>query len=168
MKIPRYVSITLSFAIVIAILSLPFIFGSKNSQTSASSTSTNGLAAPVSQLSFDHPLMIGKQAITVAFASTPAEQEQGLSDTSKLSMDNGMLFIFDAPTVPAFWMKDMNYPLDIIWIDSNKKIIAVSQNLDPSTYPQTFVPPSQVSYVLEVPAGFYNENYLSIGDSISF
>ncbi|MEI6316247.1 MAG: DUF192 domain-containing protein [bacterium] len=158
MKIPRYVSITVSFAIVIAVLSLPFIFNTKKLST----------AITIAPISFTHSLLIGRQEITVAFAMTPFEQQQGLSGTKNLSVDHGMLFIFEKPIIPSFWMKDMNYPLDIIWIDSNKKIIGVSENLDPKTYPQTFAPASNILYVLEVPAGFYRTNYLKMGDTISF
>lgn len=161
MKIPRYISITFSFAIVIAILALPFIFDTKK-------TGTSDAVFTVAPVSFTHSLLIGRQTITVAFAVTKLQQEQGLSGTKELSMDNGMLFIFDAPMMPAFWMKDMNYPLDIIWIDPNKQIVGVSENLDPATYPKTFVPPSNILYVLEVPAGFYKTNYLKIGDRVSF
>ena len=157
MKIPRYASITFSFIIVIGILLLPLLVKSKPPVMNVSSN-----------IVFDHPAIIGKQAITVALATTPAEQEQGLSDTKQLNFDQGMLFVFNPPTMPAFWMKDMNYPLDIIWIDQDKKVIGVSANLDPKTYPQTFSPSDPIEYVLEVSSGFYKTNNIQVGDSLTF
>lgn len=50
-------------------------------------------------------------------------------------------------------MKDMHYPLDIVWIDSLMQVVGVTRRLDPSTYPTVFYAPSDVQYVLEVNAG---------------
>ena len=155
MKIPRYVSITFSFIIVLAILIVPFFVNTKHVKKE-------------SNIIFNHSALIGKQAITLALATTAAEHEQGLSDTKQLSFDQGMLFIFDSSVIPAFWMKDMNYPLDIIWIGADKKVVGVVQNLDPKTYPKTFSPNEPIKYVLEVSSGFYKTNDVHIGDTISF
>src|SRR5690242_15708811 len=65
-----------------------------------------------------YPIEIGGQQIYVKKADTPAKQQQGLSGTASLPLDQGMLFIFPKDGTYAFWMKDMNYSLDIIWIDS--------------------------------------------------
>jgi len=155
MKIPRYVSVVFSFIIVIAILILPLFIKTK------SPVGTHPIL-------FDHSAMLGKQPITIAFATTPSEHEQGTSGTKQLNFDQGMLFVFDSATMPAFWMKDMNYPLDIIWIDQDKKVIGVSENLDPKTYPKTYSPNGPIEYVLEVSAGFYKTNDIHIGDVLTF
>ena len=158
MKIPRFVSVTFSFIIVIGILVLPFLVNTKK----------GNVASKYEPVSFSHSAMIGNKPITVALATTSAQHEQGLSGTKELSVDQGMLFIFDSSSVQAFWMKEMNYPLDIIWIDATKKVVGVSENLDPKTYPQTFSPLVPVQYVLEVNSGFYKENNIKVGDLISF
>ncbi len=150
-----------SFAIVVGILALPFLFPSKDSRP----------VAPIQHMvvrSFTHPLMIGAQTLSVAIADTEVLREQGLSNTSILSADQGMLFVLDTPSIPSFWMKDMNYSLDIIWIDANKKVIGASENIDPKTFPQTFSPQTPVMYVLEVSAGFYKSSYIKVGDSVLF
>jgi len=88
----------------------------------------------------------------VEAADTPAERMQGLSGRSVLSVNEGMLFTFDKPDAHGFWMKDMKFPIDIIWI-SNNEVIYVSSNLNPDSYPTIFSPPEPVSQVLEVKAG---------------
>ncbi|OIO49257.1 MAG: hypothetical protein AUJ39_01400 [Parcubacteria group bacterium CG1_02_42_13] len=88
----------------------------------------------------------------VEAADTPAERMQGLSGRSGLSVNEGMLFTFDKPDAHGFWMKDMKFPIDIIWI-SNNEVIYVSSNLNPDSYPTIFSPPEPVSQVLEVKAG---------------
>ncbi len=140
-----------SFAIVIAILVVPF-FASKTKIAS----------------DFSHTITIGSKALSVAYADTEIKREQGLSGTQSLGDNQGMLFFFDTSVMPGFWMKDMNYPLDIIWINKDKKIVSVSENLDPKTYPQTFSPSEPIQYVLEVQSGFYKTNSLKVGDSLSF
>ena len=117
---------------------------------------------------YAHPLIIGDTKIWVAYAVTPAEQEQGLSGTKPLRDDQGMLFIFPSDTSVSFWMKDMNYPLDIIWIDSEKTVRDISPDLDPATYPTTFAPSIPVRYALEVPAGFAAQNAIEVGTKVSF
>ena len=77
---------------------------------------------------------------------------QGLSGRDGLGVNEGMLFAFDEPGTHGFWMKDMKFPIDIIWI-SNSEVIYVLSNLNPDSYPTIFSPPEPVSQVLEVKAG---------------
>src|SRR4030042_2564613 len=62
---------------------------------------------------------INGQKIFVEIADTPEKRSQGLSGRDNLSQNQGMLFIFNQPAIPSFWMKDMNFPLDFIWINNN-------------------------------------------------
>jgi uncharacterized membrane protein (UPF0127 family) len=160
-KEPFKISLTLSFIIVVLIVILPFAFKVKSPHANQSNK-----VIPAS--AFSHVLAIGTSTILVAIADTEALREQGLSKTSPLETNQGMLFIFDAPLKPSFWMKDMNYPLDIIWIDKDRKIVDVSENLDPKTYPQGFSSNTEILYALEVSSGFYKTNNLKIGDKVSF
>lgn len=121
----------------------------------------------VSSISFDHTILVGQKEVRVAYALTEAEQEQGLSGTPPLLSDQGMLFMFVAPATPLFWMKDMRYPLDMVWIGSDKKVIAINANVLPGSYPQTFSPSLPVQYVLEVPAGFAEKNLITVGTAVT-
>ncbi len=109
---------------------------------------------------------IGSADITLEFAQTPYELEHGLSDRPSLPEQSGLLFIFREPGLYNFWMKDMHFPLDIFWINSAHQVIAIDENVAPSTYPHTFAPPSPVLYVLEANAGFASTYNVAIGDSL--
>ncbi len=113
------------------------------------------------------PITIHKEIYTVVVADTPVLRTQGLSDTSVLPYD-GMLFVFDAPSKPSFWMKDMQYALDFVWLDSQKKVVDIHENITPETYPNTITPKSESQYVLELKAGFLKEHDIKIGEQFVF
>ncbi|HVZ75737.1 MAG TPA: DUF192 domain-containing protein [Candidatus Paceibacterota bacterium] len=96
----------------------------------------------------------GTTTVSVEIASTSAEQEQGLSGRTSLAEGSGMLFVFPDGSQPGFWMKGMNFSLDIIFITSSGKVITIDRDLAPDTYPQAFYPSGPIRYALEVPAGF--------------
>ncbi|MBX4216008.1 DUF192 domain-containing protein [Candidatus Parcubacteria bacterium] len=102
--------------------------------------------------------------IRVAIADTPALWTQGLSGTPSMPKDAGMLFVFDTPDKYGFWMKDMNFPLDIIWLDELGKVIYMKKDALPSSYPESFGPALPAKYVLEVNAGFAEQHGLMEGD----
>ena len=114
---------------------------------------------------------IAGQKIKVELALTPKEHSQGLSGKTSLKENEGMLFIFEKLGQYSFWMKDMNFPIDMIWIGENKEIIYIKKDARPESYPETFGPSSddnKAKYVLEVSAGFSDKNNLKIGDIIGF
>ena len=109
---------------------------------------------------------IATTTLTVEVAHTDAEREQGLSGRTSLLPGHGMLFVFDQPGQYGFWMKDMNFSLDIIFIDHSLHVVTIDSNLSPSTYPQVFYPMSPALYVLEVPSGFAAEHNIAEGSSL--
>jgi len=111
---------------------------------------------------------IGDVRVHVDLAQTPAEHEQGLSGRKSLSESEGLLFVFDKPGQHSFWMKDMNFPIDIIWLSRELKIVYIKHDASPLFYPQTYAPDKDAFYVLEVVAGFSEKNNLKIGDSATF
>ncbi len=90
----------------------------------------------------------------------------GLSNRAGLADNVGMLFVFNPPTMDGFWMKDMRFPLDIIWAGSDGTITTLYKNISPDTYPTSFYPSVPATYVLEVPAGFADEHQVAIGSKI--
>lgn len=114
------------------------------------------------------PFTAPQGTIYVTVAKTPATREQGLSGYTSLGADKGMLFIFPTPDKPDFWMKDMNFSLDMIWITNDRKIIGVSSNISPNTYPKTFSPPDKIQFVLEVNAGAAEKFGLAVGTTVVF
>ena len=111
---------------------------------------------------------IDNKVYTVDTANTPAEQEQGLSGRSPLQNGTGMLFIFDTPDNYGFWMKEMNFPLDIIWISADYHIVHIEKDLTPQTYPTVYYPNSPSQYVLEISAGQTDQNNIKVGDLVTF
>jgi uncharacterized membrane protein (UPF0127 family) len=96
---------------------------------------------------------INGKAFSLEVAKTSEAREKGLSGRSGLKADQGMIFVFDTPDKQCFWMKDMKFPIDILWFDSGKKLVYEIRELSPSTYPESFCSPSSAQYVVELPAG---------------
>lgn len=111
---------------------------------------------------------INGRVLTVEIADEPHEQTQGLSGRNNLDDNKGMLFIFASPLVPSFWMKDMRFALDMLWLDASGTIIGIEKNVSPDMFPTTFSPLSPVKYVLEVNAGWSDRNNIKIGNIMSF
>ena len=113
-------------------------------------------------------LKIKETNISVDLALTKEDQIKGLSGRKSLSSGTGMLFVYNQPRQVSIWMKDMNFPIDIIWIDDKKQVSYFKERVSPDTYPESFAPSMPVRYVLEVPAGFIMENDIQIGDNVEF
>lgn len=113
-------------------------------------------------------LTIGGAKIVVEIAETPGARAQGLSGRISLPEKTGLLFIFDHPGQPGFWMKEMNFPIDIIWLDDNWKVVDITVDARPENYPEIYLPRSPVHYVLEVNAGFISAHNLKIGNQARF
>jgi uncharacterized membrane protein (UPF0127 family) len=86
-------------------------------------------------------------------SDTDALRERGLSGLSRLDDGTAMLFIFPTAAFWPFWMKDMRFPIDIVWIGEDGRVVTVKENVSPSTYPQTFAPEKPAINVIEIPAG---------------
>lgn len=114
-------------------------------------------------------VVIGGDSILIDVADEKEEQERGLSGRTSLPQNRGMLFVYSEPSRPGFWMKDMRFPIDIVWIGADNKIVAVLPNLSPQTYPDVFSPPEEVApvqYVLEVNAGLVAKLGWQVGDTV--
>lgn len=108
-------------------------------------------------------LRIGEALVYVELARTPSEMSRGLSGRKSLPEDRGMLFVYDAAGFYHFWMPDMHFSIDIIWLDENYTIVDITYDLSPDTYPETFTSAQPAQYVLEVNAGWADLNEVSIG-----
>ncbi len=111
---------------------------------------------------------IGDRLVYAQVAHDDASRQKGLSGTSSLADNQAMLFVFDGSGRWGMWMKDMNYSIDIVWLDGGKKVVYVQQNVAPSTYPKAFLPDRDAQYVLELPAGFTQQHSVGIGQIVSF
>jgi len=115
-----------------------------------------------------HRLTAAGFEIKIAIADTSELRARGLSGTTMLSPDEGMLFVFDTDGLHSFWMKEMLIPIDILWTDANSSVVHIEHAVSPDSFPQTFTPPLPARYVLEVPAGFATEHGIEVGSKLEF
>jgi uncharacterized membrane protein (UPF0127 family) len=111
-------------------------------------------------------LTVGRFHYTLEVATTAADQEKGLGDRSMMSRDHGMVFPFMTESQQCIWMKDMRFPIDMIWVDSAKKVTHVERNVSPATYPRTYCFDGQ--YVIELNADEAARTHLHTGQHLTF
>jgi uncharacterized membrane protein (UPF0127 family) len=131
-------------------------------------------AAPVPQVPIlfrqEAILRIGELEIPVEIADTSEERRRGLSGRPSLPESSGMLFVFEEPGIYRFWMFNMRFPLDFIWIGSDQRVIGVTENAPPlydASNPVWYASPAPAQYVLEVNAGFVRKHNIQIGDYVT-
>lgn len=117
-------------------------------------------------------ITINDQILTVLIADTSAKQRQGLSGIDFDAFDkDGMLFVFDDQKERTFWMNEMLFDLDIVWI-RNGQIAKIEENIvtpgEGGEIRYMHSEPHEVDMVLELPAGGVDKYDLAIGQAISF
>jgi uncharacterized membrane protein (UPF0127 family) len=125
-------------------------------------------AASANQTNYSHLLQIGNKKLEVEVATSTAAMEQGLSDRRSMANNQGMLFDFGTLSQDtAFWMKEMDFGLDFVWINDNQ-IVGITPDVPPplnsSTTLPLYYPPSPVNWVLEVNSGWDKANNITVGD----
>lgn len=113
---------------------------------------------------------IDKHSFTVFVAKTEKEKEIGLSSKTTLADTQGMIFTFDKPDYYGFWMKNMKFPIDIIYVN-NKKIVTIFSNVpypkDATQELKIYTPTSPADAVVELKAGTADKNNFTVGDTVS-
>jgi uncharacterized protein len=113
-------------------------------------------------------LYIGGRSYSLEVANTNQERELGLGKRASMPANQGMLFVFGQSTPECFWMKDMHFSLDMIWLSADKQIVHIEQNVSPNTYPQTFCPNEPAKYVIELNAGTAATTDMQAGETLDF
>lgn len=111
-------------------------------------------------------VFVDSTLVIVEVADTVEKRREGLSGRKSLGVNNGMLFILGKPDFYGIWMKNMNFPIDVIWIDENLRIVDIERNIQPDTYPEIFRPEQKSTYILEVNAGFTEIYNIDVGEEI--
>ncbi len=111
---------------------------------------------------------VGRQiGFVVEIADTPSKREMGLQYRRDLATDRGMIFLFPAESVQSFWMKNTPLPLDMIFINRERKIVGIVEQTVPfSLDPRSVSAPSQ--FVLEINGGLSKRHGIKAGDSVRF
>lgn len=112
---------------------------------------------------------MGGGVFSAQVLKTDKERTKGLSGRPDLGADEAMLFVFDADAKWPIWMKDMNFPIDIVWLDKNKKVVHIVKNAPPESYPnEKFIPEADAKYVVELKAGTVAKKSITIGNEAKF
>ena len=115
---------------------------------------------------------VGEAEFLVELAITTEEKTQGLSDRPSLAPDTGMLFVYQSEGRPSFWMRNMHFPLDILWIGQDCTVVDASLGvpLPGQTLAQlpTYSPSVPTLHVLEINAGEAAANGVQTGDAVEF
>ena len=101
-------------------------------------------------------------------AKTTAQKAQGLGKQKMICARCSLLFDYERPQEIGIWMKDMQFPIDIIWLNADKKIIHIEENVAQDSYPKTYKSEKPASSVLELNAGFVRDNGIKEGQSVWF
>jgi uncharacterized membrane protein (UPF0127 family) len=108
--------------------------------------------------------------VSSEIAVSPKARLLGLMFRDELSANSGMLFVFPYSDAWRFWMKNTKIPLDIVWLDEDKRVVFIVNDAQPCLAEtcRDFAPEENARYVLELAAGVAKEWNLRIGDRLTF
>lgn len=114
---------------------------------------------------------LGDEQFSTKVSDTAVKRTKGLSGSSPLQKNQAMLFVFQSAELQTFWMKDMSYPIDIIWFIDGRIVdiaprVAPPLASDTDSTLRTYKPRLPVDRVIEVPSGTADRLGLKIGDTI--
>lgn len=99
--------------------------------------------------------------------STQASREQGLSYRFWMSEKSGMLFVFETSGKYGFWMKDMHFPIDILWLSETGLVVHIVEDAKPEDYPDiTYINQVDAKYVLELTSGAVSKYGIKLGSKL--
>ncbi len=116
----------------------------------------------------DMTVLMPKGALEVEVADTNASRSLGLAGRKSMRSGEGMLFVFDVPGRYGWWVKDMMFPVDIVWINENGIVVNIEREVSPDSYKEkkTFINQSDATYVLEMNAGEGEKHGLYLGSKV--
>jgi uncharacterized protein len=143
--------------------------------TSSISTAASGRAASNSSAGntsltkpTNYVVTIGNTTVHAEVANTPAERETGLMNRTALNENAGMLFVFETQQQQSFWMKNMRFPLDIVFITADMRVLEIYQSVPPCTGDPCplYTSSAPIKYALEVNSGFSERNGIASGNVV--
>lgn len=105
----------------------------------------------------------------VEVADTDEERTLGLQNRDEIGEAQGMLFVFNKPGFYSFWMKDVRFPLDFVWVN-NGRVIYINESVPVASngYYPSYAPPEPVTHVVEFAAGRVLRDNIKVGDEVAF
>lgn len=108
----------------------------------------------------------GGQQLTLEVADTSEARQKGLSGRDGLPRDRGMLFVHDAEGLWGFWMKDTRFPLDLVFLDSERRVVDIHQ-MQPYAL-EVYYPAQEAQYIIEMTAGLADAWSLALGQVVEW
>ena len=128
-----------------------------------------GVVLLLANLQSSQKLSLGSREFNTTILRTTDELRKGLSGTKSLAANHAMVFVFEKDSRWGIWMKDMNYAIDIVWLDNQFKVVHLVQDAQPSSYPETiFTPQENSRYVIELASGTIEGTGVKKGDLVTF
>lgn len=131
-------------------------------------------SAYAAELTYETTKIIApKGEVLAEIADTRMKQTKGLGDRGDLPQGQGMLFVYKAPHYHPVWMKGMNFPIDVLWLNADKTVTYIVPNFSPKSYHKKgaisrYSPKPDTLYVVELPAGDVSRLGITVGTQLSF
>ena len=161
-----------SFAVILILLIAAtvitaVVIGGKDKPKTDNTASNISACGPYRK---DKTVRIDDALIHAEIPNNPDAQAKGLGGRPCILPDQGMLFIFPQPGQYAFWMKDMKFPIDILWISEDYKVVGQEIDVQPNTYPDRFINKKEnaAKYVLELKSERSRELKVNLGTPVNF
>jgi uncharacterized membrane protein (UPF0127 family) len=168
-KLPNYIPIIVLFLVVAAIGTALAVGGDSKPKQKTTPQKSTAYSSECGVYRNDRTATLGGADFKTEVNKTKEEYEKGLGGRPCILADQAMLFAYTKPLQIGIWMKDMKFPIDIVWISSGKKVVGLEINVAPSTYPDKFVNKDQpAQYVLELKANRVKELNIDLGSPVSF
>ena len=171
-KNPNYILIALAILIIGAIIVALAIGENKPKKPAVHNNVVNSSCGPYHK---DGVVMVNNQKINVEIAYSPEAKEKGLSGRPCILADQGLLMDFGREGQYQIWMKDMRFPIDVVWISSAHRVVAIEIDFQPSTYNKQQPEKSEkranqipARYVLELKANRSKQLHMQIGTPVTF
>lgn len=114
-------------------------------------------------------MTFGTNTLRITTVTTVEDQAKGLGGRLSLDAAEGMLFSYQAEAANrCFWMKDMRFAIDMIWINDNKEIVQIIPNIQPESFPTSYCNERPARYVLEVASGKAQRSKVNEGMRLDF
>jgi uncharacterized membrane protein (UPF0127 family) len=114
-------------------------------------------------------VQLGDGVFNAKIATTDAERQKGLSGVTSLGESEALVMVYSADSAWPIWMKDMEVPIDIVWLDKNKKVVDIVRDVSPDEGTDvTHIPKAKARYVIEFAAGVTAKKMIREGSQATF
>lgn len=112
----------------------------------------------------------GEKCFMAEVAKTPKERQRGLMERKDFGQSQAMLFVFEQPGRHSIWMKNMVFPIDIVWLDTSRRVVHLEQAVPPCRDLEcpSYLPSTSSQYVVEFPSGTVQRTGIQIGNEAQF